>query len=144
MKDKLKEKKKNKMQIGCINTQFICGDKSKKKMKTQTFIKYNGNMRNNGNIVRQTYHSSLRTAQRGIRNSWIAAVVREGRVIHKQGYMFFYMTDRELCYHKPDMQDKLRNLVVVVAGDSNRVVTCYKNRNGVKRIKRKSKRLITN
>lgn len=89
-------------------------------------------------------HSYKRASQRGIRNPWLETVIHEGKVIFKQGYKFFFMTDKELRYHAPEMQDRLRNLVVVMAGDSNTIVTCYKNKDAIGNIKRKSKRLIKN
>ena len=92
--------------------------------------------------IEHSVHSYQRSSQRGIRTLWIKTVIQQGRVVYRQGYKFFFMTDKELCYYDPEMQERLRNLVVVLASDSNRVVTCYKNRNAVKRIKRKNKRLI--
>lgn len=92
--------------------------------------------------ISHSRHSNKRASQRGIQNPWINTVVREGRVVHKQGYRFFYMTDKELKFQNPSKQDKLKNLVVVMAGDSNTVVTCYKNKSAIGNIKRKSKKLL--
>ena len=92
--------------------------------------------------IEHSVHSYRRSSQRGIRTPWIKTVIQQGRVVYRQGYKFFFMTDKELCFYDPDMQQRLRNLIVVLASDSNRVVTCYKYQYAVKRIKRKSKRLI--
>jgi len=89
-------------------------------------------------------HSISRAAQRGIQTPSIETIIQEGKTIHKQGYKFLFMTVKELRYHAPAEQKKLKNLVVVMAGDSNTVVTCYKNKDAIGNIKRKSKRLLKN
>jgi hypothetical protein len=52
------------------------------------------------------------------------------------------MTGKELRYHTPDMQEHLKNLVIVMADDGSTIITCYKNKDAISNIKRKSKRLI--
>ena len=96
------------------------------------------------NQIFHTKHSDRRASQRGIRNPWIETVIHEGNVIFKQGFKFYFMTEKELRYHDPVMQNRLKNLMVVMAGDSNTIVTCYKNKDAIGNIKRKSKRLYKN
>ena len=93
-------------------------------------------------IVRHTRHSHKRASQRGIQNSWVSIIVNEGQVIFKQGIRFLFMTGKELRYHSPDMQEHLKNLVIVMADDGSTIITCYKNKDAISNIKRKSKRLI--
>jgi hypothetical protein len=54
------------------------------------------------------------------------------------------MTHNELKFFPLQTRENLQNLVVVMAGDENVVITTYKNKDAVRNIKRKSKRLIKN
>jgi hypothetical protein len=89
-----------------------------------------------------TKHSGLRASQRGIDDLCIDTVIREGQVIHKQGLKFHFMTQKSLRFHRPGLQSRLANLVVVTATDSNVIVTCYKNKRAIGNIKKKTKRLL--
>jgi hypothetical protein len=112
--------------------------------KSETnFEKFNSKA-NINQIFIHSEHSRSRAAQRGIRNPWIEKVIIEGQLIYKQGLKFHFMTEKELRFQAPSMQDKLKNLVVVMAGDDNTVITCYKNGDAIGNIKRKSKRLRKN
>ena len=91
-----------------------------------------------------TFHSTRRASQRGIKKDHIDLVMQHGKVIRKQGLRFFIMTQNELKYFPLHIQDVLKNMVVVLAGDENVVLTTYKNKDAVRNIKRKSKRLIKN
>jgi hypothetical protein len=85
-------------------------------------------------------HSLKRLSQRGISKSIVQMVVANGNVIFKQGLKFYYVTKKQMKYFGPAIQKELNNLVVIMSLD-NTVITCYKNRNAVKRVKHKSKRL---
>ena len=87
-------------------------------------------------------HSLLRASQRGIHNTHLDVVIRIGKVQYRQGLKFHYITSRQLSKCDPILRDKVRNLIVVTATDSNTVITCYKNVKAIGRIKRKSKRLL--
>ncbi|RLD43968.1 MAG: hypothetical protein DRI86_08705 [Bacteroidetes bacterium] len=86
-------------------------------------------------------HANRRASQRGVSKSTMRTLVRNGNVIRKQGLRYYYMTNNELKYFEKDLQDEMRNLVVLMAGDSDMVITCYKNESALKKIKHKSKRL---
>ena len=91
-------------------------------------------------ILQQTSHSRKRTAQRGIKLSWIDIVYSAGNYISKQGLRFFYMNKRDIKNYSPEMQKHLQGLILVVSEDET-LVTCYRNGAYIKDIKRKSKRL---
>ena len=91
-----------------------------------------------------TNHGIQRKAQRGIKESWMVLVFGYGKVIHRQGLRFYFLTGKQLKYFSPKLQERLKNLVVVVAQDSNVVITAYKNSKAPKNIRHKSKRLIKN
>lgn len=92
--------------------------------------------------ISYSFHSTVRADQRGISRSSIEILANEGQVIYKQGLRFFFMTEKDLKFFDCDLAAQLKNLVVVLAGDSNYVITSYKNPKAIKSIKRKSKRLI--
>ena len=91
-----------------------------------------------------TDHAKKRAGQRGTALSLVAHVLEVQRCIHRQGYRFYYLTEKDLRYHPPALQDRLRNLVVVMDAWKDVVVTLYKNRQALTRIKKKPKRLIRN
>jgi len=111
-------------------------------MKKENKLKNNMHQSNKNRTTHHSVHSLKRAAQRGIRNPWIDMVIREGKVIFKQGIRFFFITKKELRFFEPALQEKLKNLVVVMAGDDNTIITCYKNKDAISHIKRKSKRLL--
>ncbi len=87
-------------------------------------------------------HSFQRAAQRGIDYAMIQTIVEYGEAIFKQGMVFYVLGNKD----KPDGRlskdwKKFQNLVVVVAGDSNQIITCYRNSNPYKYIRKKTKEL---
>jgi predicted transcriptional regulator len=91
-----------------------------------------------------TNHGNQRKAQRGIKDGWIASVIRFGKVTHKQGLRFYYLTGKQLRQFTPCQQERLKKLVVVAAQDSDTVITVYKNNKAPRNIRLKPKRLIKN
>lgn len=83
-------------------------------------------------------HSTTRASQRGITDKAINLLLKYGSVIRKQGLLFHYITKQELKYIAPKYRNKLKNLVAIMAKDRT-IITCYKNENAIKKIKRKSK-----
>jgi hypothetical protein len=88
-----------------------------------------------------TNHCLKRLAQRGFSYQHLLMAMEHGQMIFKQGLTFYVVTRRSL----PDELDqklckKLDNMVVVVARDGS-IMTCYKSKNGIKHIHRKSNHL---
>ena len=90
---------------------------------------------------KHTRHSFLRAEQRGISPLKIATVLQYGECIYKQGLLYFILGENNIPESLNRQKDKMKNTVVVVAGDSNDVVTCYRSSNPFKNIRIKSKRL---
>ena len=89
-----------------------------------------------------TRHSKKRTAQRGIDNELILLGQMYGKVVFKQGFVFYVVHDRDLpsdLDHK--IRERLSNLVLVLNSDETELVTAYRSKNGPKHIRRKSKYL---
>lgn len=86
-------------------------------------------------------HSRRRSAQRSIGNSQLAIALEFGENIYKQGLIYFILGENNIPEKLQKDKDKLKNTVVVVAGDSNQVITCYRSPNPFKNIRLKSKQL---
>ncbi|WP_100629765.1 DUF4258 domain-containing protein [Algoriphagus formosus] len=89
-------------------------------------------------------HSKIRLQQRGIHQEEIQAVLRYGRVIHRQGMKFHYLPkskSKSLGIQDPG---QLSKLMVVTVNGTPLVVTCYKHESAIHRVKKKSKRLLKN
>lgn len=86
-------------------------------------------------------HSRRRSAQRSIGNSQLAIALEFGENIYKQGLIYFILGENNIPESLQKDKDKLKNTVVVVAGDSNQVITCYRSPNPFKNIRLKSKQL---
>ena len=93
---------------------------------------------------RHTAHSFLRASQRGFNNNKISAALQYGENIFKQGLIYFILGEKNIPVALEKEKEKLKNIVVVVSGDSNQVITCYHSKNPFKHLKTKSKKLFTN
>ena len=92
--------------------------------------------------VEHSTHSMTRASQRGIDMDTIKLGMLYSNEFFKQGLIFYVVKTSYLPDSLTKQQRlKLENLVIVIAGDSNQIITCYKNKNAMHLIKRKSKRL---
>lgn len=88
-----------------------------------------------------TSHCETRMAQRGITYENVLMAMEYGRMVFKQGLTFYVVTRRSLPKGMDSsLASKLDNLVIVVSGDGA-IITCYKSKNGIKHIRRKSNHL---
>lgn len=88
-----------------------------------------------------TNHCETRMAQRGLTYEHVLMAMEYGRMVFKQGLTFYVVTRRSLPKGlDSSLASKLDNLVVVVSEDGA-VITCYKSKNGIKHIRRKSNHL---
>ena len=93
--------------------------------------------------LEHTEHSRIRTSQRGIDDSLIPYVLDFGNHFLRQGYSFYVIAKNHLPQQMPFwLKEKLNNLVVVMGGDSNKIITCYKSSNAMRHIKKKLKYLL--
>ena len=87
-------------------------------------------------------HSNESLIERNISYSAIELALIYGKAFFKQGLVFYVLGEQNI----PDLvgaqvRKKCKNLVVVTAGDSDEIITSYRNNNPFKYIKKKSKRL---
>lgn len=88
-----------------------------------------------------TEHSYLRACQRGFTNNKIATVLQYGECVYKQGLVYFILGEKNIPELLSKQKKQLKNTVVIVSGDSNQVITCYRCPNPFKHIKIKSEKL---
>jgi len=93
--------------------------------------------------VRHSKHSQRRANQRGVKISDIKIAMNFTKSFFKQG-LIFHVVQKKLIPKdlSPRIVKKIKNLVIIVAGDSGTIITCYKSENGMRSIKRKSKILV--
>jgi len=93
---------------------------------------------------KHTNHSIIRSSQRGIDFAKISIALTYGQSYFKQGLNYFVLGEKDIPDFLSKEKSHYKNIVVVVAGDSNQVITCYKSKNPIKFIKHKSKELYKN
>ena len=71
----------------------------------------------------------------------IKAVIEYGEAYFKQG-IIFYVLGKKQGTSTPNSKDlsNFRNTVVLVSKDTNQIITCYRNSNPFRFIKKKQKR----
>jgi len=93
-------------------------------------------------VLKHTSHSRSRADQRGIHDQRIKAVMLFGESVYKQGLVFMYMGKDHVPNHLNRQRDKYINTVVVLAGDSKTMITCYRCTNPSKYLRHKPKFLF--
>ena len=92
-----------------------------------------------------TEHSKERSQQRCLPMDKIKVAMLYSTSFFKQGYIYHVVKNSDL----PESFDKrqkneLKNIVVIISGENNKIITCYRNKNAMHNIKKKSKRLAKN
>ena len=84
-------------------------------------------------------HSYKRTQERSLSKDAIATTLEYGKAFFKQGLIFYVLGSKRNS--EKGKNKTTSNMVVVVSGDSELIITCYKNRNPFKYIRKKTKYL---
>jgi hypothetical protein len=71
-----------------------------------------------------THHSIHRANQRGVNDLQISTALQYGEVIRKQGLIYYILGEYNIPASLIKEKSKLKNIIVIVAGDSNHVITC--------------------
>ena len=88
-----------------------------------------------------TRHAETRMAQRNLTDEELSYVLEFGYSILKQGFQFYYITQK--CHPKGTsfrIKERLDNLIVVTHNGS--VITAYRAKNASKHLRRKSSELF--
>lgn len=91
---------------------------------------------------KHTAHSYKRSCQRGLPKSKITVVLQYGEVVNKQGLIYYILGEKNIPEALLKQKQKLQNTVVIVAGDSNQIITCYRSADPFKNVRIKSKELF--
>lgn len=93
------------------------------------------------NKYRISYHAAQRMAQRNLDVGDLAIVLRYGRTEHRAGAKFYFLAERDL---PPGTERELSRLVgTIVVTEGEWIITVYRNRDGLAKIKHKLKRFVT-
>lgn len=93
-------------------------------------------------IILPTIHALKRAQSRGITPQMILDTIHFGQLIRKQGLRFYVMLKKNIPIESNKQYvDKLMNVTVVLSKD-DQLITVYRNSVSIKKIKRKSKRLL--
>jgi hypothetical protein len=90
-------------------------------------------------LFNHTHHSFTRSSQRGINSDKIIATLEFGEVFYSQGLQWYVLGEKNIPTYLKHKKNQLMNTVVIVSGDSNQVITCYRCTKPFKNIKTKSK-----
>ncbi|MFN3999685.1 DUF4258 domain-containing protein [Algoriphagus sp.] len=90
---------------------------------------------------RLSRHGSVRMEQRGIKADMVRLVLSQGQVIRKQGLRYYYVPKSFATNWERKEQEAVRDLIVITDKSGAQLITCYRNPQAVKAIKRKTKYL---
>jgi len=95
--------------------------------------------------VKHSNHSKSRAKQRGLTMETIKLAMLYSIAFFKQGMLFYVVKNSDLPKSFIGKQrNELKNIVVVVSGNSGEIITCYKDKNAMHNIKKKGKILFKN
>lgn len=86
-----------------------------------------------------TYHACLRMAQRGLSQSDIQFVLTYGHKLRRSGSLFFFLGKRDIPVELSRLDNKIAKLegtLLVLSSDGKELITVYKNRKAIQKIKR--------
>jgi hypothetical protein len=90
-------------------------------------------------LFSHTNHSKIRSSQRGINSDKIIVALEFGEVFYSQGMQWYVLGEKNIPHYLQHKKKQLMNTVVIVSGNTNQVITCYRCTRPFKNIKIKSK-----
>ena len=91
--------------------------------------------------MKLTNHALKRINQRKISNKELELALKFGCVIYNAGAKFVFVRKKDIPEDLPgSIAEKIEGIVIVMNPFDGTIVTVYKNKNGLKDIKRKIKR----
>jgi RNA polymerase subunit RPABC4/transcription elongation factor Spt4 len=95
--------------------------------------------------IYHSHHSFARSVQRGFKAIDLLNVLEYGEQIERQGMVFHIINARNLPQDSARVfKNKWQEWVVVTNPNQSTIITCYKAKGALKRIKRKVKSLLCN
>jgi hypothetical protein len=87
-----------------------------------------------------SHHAEKRMAQRNISFEDIVFVLEHGRKLHKAGAVFFFLRRCDIPGQRWQRCGRLEGTTVVLSRETATIITVYRNRQGLRRVKRKTDR----
>jgi hypothetical protein len=88
---------------------------------------------------RFTYHAVTRMAQRNLTEADVFFVLRYGQRWHRDGVVFYFLGKCDLPASASCHAQRLEGATVIVEPQAQVIITVYRNRKALRRIKRKHK-----
>ncbi|SDL59684.1 protein of unknown function [Kriegella aquimaris] len=85
-------------------------------------------------------HSFKRSRQRNISDKDISLAIEYGEAYFKQGMIFYVIGENSIPRYL-NLKHRPKNIVIIVSGNSNCLITCYRSKNPFKHIKKKQNHL---
>jgi hypothetical protein len=90
--------------------------------------------------LKHTNHSNKRASQRGITLESIKIAMFFSESYFKQNVIFHVVKESLLPENISEkIKKRIKNLVVIVSGNSNEIITCYRDKNALRTVKLKVK-----
>lgn len=86
-------------------------------------------------------HGMIRIGQRGIKTGTVQTVVTYGTAIHKQSLKFLFIPKKKMEEFSAKEQAALSKIIVVTNKAKTEVITCYKSKDAIHKIRKKPKRI---
>lgn len=90
-----------------------------------------------------THHALIRMAQRNLSKSDVIFAIKHGLSLHRDGIVFFFLGQRDLPKDAPYWSYRLEGTTVLLDPWTLTIITVYRNRRALRRIKRKPTYKIT-
>ena len=89
-------------------------------------------------------HALERISQRNIDKNDIKFVLKFGTRIHNGGALFIFLRHKDIPdeFRIDDKFAKLEGTILVISKDGEHLITAYKNKRGIRQIKKKIKRFV--
>ena len=92
-----------------------------------------------------TAHAELRAQQRAIHDGELELVVDYGTRVHNAGALFIFMGKKDIPESLPPaLKERLHGITLVLAPGTEEILTAYRNKAGLREIKRKRKEYSPN
>ena len=84
-----------------------------------------------------TLHARLRMAQWNLCESEVLYAIRYGEKFHRHGIIFHFVREKDVPKNNHRLMARLEGTTVLTSGATRTVITVYRNRNAISKIKRK-------
>lgn len=91
-----------------------------------------------------THHALVRMAQRNLSRSDVLYAIKNGVSLHRDGLLFYFLGQRDLPKGAPHWSHRLEGTTVLLDPWTLTIITVYRNRKALRKIKRKPTYRVNN